>query len=89
MHRICPQIRFLSTQELILHHYATLIDSVELFKHLPEIVVAKLVDTLHSEIFMSGDEIVRAGTRGNSLYFVSSGTVAVYTSRGKEVTVLI
>lgn len=38
---------------------------------------------------MTGDEIVKAGTRGEALYFISSGTVAVYTAVGKEVTLTL
>ncbi|XP_076247308.1 potassium/sodium hyperpolarization-activated cyclic nucleotide-gated channel 1 [Calliopsis andreniformis] len=72
-------------QELILHHYSRLISSVALFKHLPETVLAQIASALRSEIFMPSDEIVKAGTRGESLYFIASGTVAVYTTTGKEV----
>lgn len=38
---------------------------------------------------MTGDEIVKAGTRGEALYFISCGTVAVYTVVGKEVTLTL
>ena len=76
-------------QELILHNYLRLINSVELFKHLPDTVIVQLTNSLHSEIYMTGDEIVKAGTRGEALYFISSGTVAVYTTVGKEVTLTL
>lgn len=75
-------------QKLILHNYRALINSVELFKHLPETVVAQLVGTLRSEIFTIGDKVIEAGTRGDSLYFIVSGTLAVYNSTGTEVNVL-
>ncbi|KOC70603.1 Potassium/sodium hyperpolarization-activated cyclic nucleotide-gated channel 2 [Habropoda laboriosa] len=78
---VSPYLR----EELILHNYMRLISSVELFKHLPETVVIQLSSALRSEIYMTGDEVVKAGTRGEALYFVSSGTVAVYTAVGKEV----
>ncbi|CAK9817140.1 Potassium/sodium hyperpolarization-activated cyclic nucleotide-gated channel 4 [Anthophora plagiata] len=71
--------------ELILHNYKRLINSVELFKHLPQTVVIQLSSSLRSEIYMPGDEIVKAGSRGEALYFVSSGTVAIYTAVGKEI----
>ncbi|XP_076169153.1 potassium/sodium hyperpolarization-activated cyclic nucleotide-gated channel 4 [Ptiloglossa arizonensis] len=72
-------------EKLILHNYRALINSVELFKHLPETVVAQLVGTLRSEIFTIGDKVIEAGTRGDSLYFIVSGTLAVYNSTGTEV----
>ncbi|XP_053979382.1 potassium/sodium hyperpolarization-activated cyclic nucleotide-gated channel 1-like [Hylaeus volcanicus] len=81
INQVSPYLR----EELILHNYLRLISTVELFKHLPETVVSQLVSELRSEIFMTGDEIVKAGTLGESLYFIACGTVAVYTSTGKEV----
>ncbi|XP_033331494.2 potassium/sodium hyperpolarization-activated cyclic nucleotide-gated channel 1 [Megalopta genalis] len=78
---VSPYLR----EELILHNYLRLVSNVALFKHLPECVVAQLTSALRSEIYMSGDKIVKAGTRGESLYFITSGTVAVYTANGKEV----
>lgn len=38
---------------------------------------------------MSGDEIVKAGTQGEALYFISCGTVAVYTAVGREVMLML
>ncbi|KAF3429792.1 hypothetical protein E2986_01475 [Frieseomelitta varia] len=78
---VSPYLR----EELILHNYLKLINSVELFKHLPDTVIVQLTNSLHSKIYMTGDEIVKAGTRGEALYFISSGTVAVYNIMGKEV----
>ncbi|XP_076385220.1 potassium/sodium hyperpolarization-activated cyclic nucleotide-gated channel 1 isoform X2 [Megachile rotundata] len=81
INEVSPYLR----EELILHNYLRLISSVKLFNHLPKSVMAQLTGALRSEIFMTGDEIVKAGTRGEALYFISSGTVAVYNSTGKEV----
>lgn len=61
------------------------VKNVELFKHLPKHIIVQLTGALQSEIYIAGDEIVKAGTRGEALYFISSGTVAVYNSAGKEV----
>ncbi|XP_017891941.1 potassium/sodium hyperpolarization-activated cyclic nucleotide-gated channel 1-like [Ceratina calcarata] len=72
-------------EELILDNYSTLINSVELFKHLPDTVIVQLTSTIKSEIFMPGDEVVNAGSRGDALFFISAGTVAVYTAMGREV----
>lgn len=69
-----------------MHTYQRLINSVELFKYLPEPVVVQVTAAVRSEIFMPGDEIIKASSRGDALYFISSGTVAVYTSTGIEVT---
>ncbi|XP_076640029.1 potassium/sodium hyperpolarization-activated cyclic nucleotide-gated channel 1 [Colletes latitarsis] len=81
INEVSPYLR----EKLILHNYLRLISSVKLFKYLPETVVAQLASSLHSEIFMTGDNIVKAGTRSESLYFIACGTVAIYTSTGKEI----
>lgn len=62
-----------------------LLNNVELFRHLPQIVVAQLADVLHSEIFITNNVLIRAGTRGDALYIIASGTVAVFNNVGKEV----
>lgn len=41
------------------------------------------------EIYLTNDVVVRAGVAGDSMYFISSGSVAVYTINGKEVTSVI
>ncbi|XP_029045711.1 potassium/sodium hyperpolarization-activated cyclic nucleotide-gated channel 1-like [Osmia bicornis bicornis] len=81
INEVSPYLR----EQLILHNYLRLIGSVKLFNHLPKTVLAQLTSVLRSEIYMTNDEIVKAGTRGEALYFISSGTVAVYNSTGKEV----
>lgn len=52
---------------------------------MPQLVVTQLISSVCSEIFMPNDALVRAGTRGDALYFIASGTVAVYNNVGKEV----
>lgn len=76
---------FWKFQELLLHNYAKLLNNVELFGHLPRAIVTQFAGVLRSEIFMTNDVLVRAGTHGDALYFIASGTVAVYNNVGKEV----
>ncbi|KAL6266965.1 hypothetical protein P5V15_000049 [Pogonomyrmex californicus] len=71
-------------ERLLLHNYRRLLD-VELFGYLPQIVIAQLVNVVHSEIFMPNDVLVQANARSNALYFIASGTVAVYNNAGKEI----
>ncbi|XP_067216308.1 potassium/sodium hyperpolarization-activated cyclic nucleotide-gated channel 1-like isoform X2 [Linepithema humile] len=81
INHVSPYLR----EKLLLHNYMRLLTNVELFKHLPQIVVTQLVGALRSEIFMPNDVLVKAGTRGDALYFVACGTIAVYDSAGKEI----
>lgn len=71
-----------------MHNYMRLLTSVELFRHLPQIVVTQLAGAVRSEIFMTNDVLVRAGTRDDVLYFIACGTVAIYNNLGKEVKVI-
>ncbi|RZB94442.1 potassium/sodium hyperpolarization-activated cyclic nucleotide-gated channel 1 [Asbolus verrucosus] len=75
-------------QEILLHTCQTMIETVDFFKDLPTQVMLRLVTKLRSEIYLPNDIIVMAGYTGNAMYFIYTGTVAVYTSTGKEVLFL-
>ena len=62
-----------------------LLDNVTIFKGLPFSIVLKLTERMTAEIFLPNEVIVKAGTLGDAMYFISSGKVAVYSSGGKEV----
>ncbi|KAJ8949061.1 hypothetical protein NQ318_016963, partial [Aromia moschata] len=47
--------------------------------------VTNLIRFLEPEIYLPNDRVLISGDRGNAMYFLSSGTVAVYTRSGKEV----
>lgn len=68
-----------------MHNYRRLLNNVEIFGYLPQTVVTQLVGAVRSEIFMANDALVKAGARGDALYFVACGTVAVYNNAGREV----
>ncbi|KAM0728266.1 Potassium/sodium hyperpolarization-activated cyclic nucleotide-gated channel 2 [Formica fusca] len=81
INHVSPYLR----EKLLLHSYLRLLNNVRLFGHLPQLVVTQLISSVCSEIFMPNDALVRAGTRGDALYFIASGTVAVYNNVGKEI----
>ncbi|OXU25981.1 hypothetical protein TSAR_004105 [Trichomalopsis sarcophagae] len=83
--RIHAQVSEPLREELILHNYTSLLEMVDLFKYLPRAAIVELVKFIRTEIHLVNDVIVKSGTRGDCLFFVGSGTVAVYTSLGKEV----
>lgn len=62
-----------------------MVESVSLFSGLPDNVVGEIIYHLKSEVYLPNDIIVKAGTLGDCMYFLSSGTVAVLTHTGKEV----
>lgn len=72
-------------QEISMHACRKLVENVTIFKNLPLSLLARIVALLKSEIFLTNDVIVRANQPGDCMYFIASGTVAIYTNTGKEV----
>ncbi|KAI4454993.1 i[[h]] channel isoform e [Holotrichia oblita] len=62
-----------------------LIKCVPILKDLPPLFRVNIVPCLRPEVFLPNDIIIKAGTMGDCMYFIYSGTVAVYTPTGKEV----
>ncbi|XP_056635423.1 potassium/sodium hyperpolarization-activated cyclic nucleotide-gated channel 2-like, partial [Diorhabda sublineata] len=62
-----------------------LINNVSIFGHLKYEEVIEIVEVLIPEIFLPNDCIIQSGTIGESMYFIASGTVAVYTHSGEEI----
>ncbi|XP_015180472.1 PREDICTED: potassium/sodium hyperpolarization-activated cyclic nucleotide-gated channel 1-like isoform X4 [Polistes dominula] len=83
--RIINQVSSYLQEELIWHTYKKFINNVPLCQHIPKSVVSQLTNMLHSVIYLENDIIVKAGEEEDGLYFISSGTVAVYTNLWKEV----
>ncbi|CAG9825384.1 unnamed protein product [Phaedon cochleariae] len=72
-------------KEVNLHVCKSLISNVSLFADLTPDQLSLLVAKLIPEIFLPRDTILQSGAPSESMYFLSSGTVAVYTHSGKEV----
>lgn len=68
-----------------MHSCVKLMQNVEFFKHLPESLFPQILMLLNAEIFLANDTLVKAGTIGDALYFIISGTVAVYNRDGKKI----
>ncbi|XP_017779938.1 PREDICTED: potassium/sodium hyperpolarization-activated cyclic nucleotide-gated channel 3-like isoform X2 [Nicrophorus vespilloides] len=78
---LSPQLR----QEMLVHTYMNLLEKVNIFDDIPMAIICKIIYNMKQEIYLPSDVIVSAGTVGDSMYFIASGTVAVYTSTGKEI----
>nr|XP_022919815.1 potassium/sodium hyperpolarization-activated cyclic nucleotide-gated channel 2-like [Onthophagus taurus] len=72
-------------QEIQMHSCKKLVENVDFFRDLPMSFLMKIVTILHHEIFMTNDVILKANTYGDSMYFIATGTVAIYTKSGKEI----
>ncbi|KAJ8913212.1 hypothetical protein NQ315_016155 [Exocentrus adspersus] len=68
-----------------LHMCKILVENVSLFKEMSTKQISKIVVHLIPEVFLPNDIIVQAGTHADAMFFLSSGTVAVYSRSGKEI----
>lgn len=71
--------------EISLYTCHKLIYNTEVFQSLPRKVVAQVIQRMNREMYFPNDVIIQANTFGDSLYFICSGKVAVWTSSGKEI----
>ncbi|CAB3256162.1 unnamed protein product [Arctia plantaginis] len=71
--------------EINLHCCKGLVMNVPMFQDMPVALINSIVFNLERVLFMPGETIVKHGIPGSSIYLISSGTVAVMTSAGREV----
>lgn len=75
-------------EEIALQSCRRLIENVTIFKNLPKDVLQSIMKNLKFELYLPNDVIIKAGSQGDCMFFLSSGTVAVLTPTGKEVSSL-
>jgi signal-transduction protein with cAMP-binding, CBS, and nucleotidyltransferase domain len=72
-------------QEILIHSCRHLVENVSFFNNLSSTMLVRLVMVLKSEIYLKNQEIIKIRTIGDCMFFLSSGTVAVYSASGREV----
>ncbi|KAH0564695.1 hypothetical protein KQX54_013482 [Cotesia glomerata] len=78
---LSPNLR----EEVIMYNCRNLLEKVEFFKHIPSSILPQVVMHLKSEIYLANDVLVKAGTIGDALYYIITGTVGVYTASERKV----
>ena len=81
-------LQFLSEnlrQETILKMHQNLVEKVYMFSSLNETLIYEIIRCLKREIYLTGDYFYKFGEIGTCMYFISFGTVAIYTEKGKEI----
>lgn len=76
-------------QSIIAHVCYELIIGVVIFNDVPTKILSKIVSAMEAVHYLENDIIVRAGEIGDCMYFLLSGTVAVYTQAGQEVSLSV
>lgn len=71
--------------EINLNICSNLVNNVQILSHLPGNILEQVVAFMKPEIVLPNDIIIKAGSAGDCMYFLASGTVAVWTPSGKEV----
>ncbi|GAB1868363.1 Potassium/sodium hyperpolarization-activated cyclic nucleotide-gated channel 1-like [Camponotus japonicus] len=82
--RILSELTEPLREEIALESCRRLIENVAIFKNLPKNVLQSIVKNLKFELYLPNEVIIKAGTQGDCMFFLSSGTVAVLTPTGKE-----
>ncbi|KAG5885087.1 hypothetical protein JTB14_003961 [Gonioctena quinquepunctata] len=72
-------------REVHINMCKSLIEKVQIFNEMPPDQISGMVSKLIPETFLPKDTILRSGSYSESLYFIASGTVAVYSHSGKEI----
>lgn len=62
-----------------------LINNQSVFKGIPQELANALCLKLKFEIFLDGDVIIRAGNEAKKIFFISCGSIAIYSKKGKEI----
>lgn len=69
-----------------MHNCKMLVENVNFFNNLPTNLLIRIVTSLKTAIFLANDVIIKAKAQGDCMYFISTGTVAVYSKSGREVS---
>ncbi|KAL0102622.1 hypothetical protein PUN28_018127 [Cardiocondyla obscurior] len=72
-------------EEIAFQSCRRLIENVAIFKTLPKNILQSIVKNLIFELYLPNDVIIKAGSQGDCMFFLSIGTVAIFTPTGKEV----
>lgn len=72
-------------QQILVHNTRTLVENSPFFENLPSYLVLKIVTALSVELYLEGDIVYTVGEVGSSVYFIISGSVAVYSPSEIEV----
>lgn len=71
-------------QQILIHNTRHLVEDSPFFHNLPSYLVMRIISSLSVELFSQNDIILNFGEIGKSIYFITSGSVALFTPGGWE-----
>ncbi|XP_057338121.1 potassium/sodium hyperpolarization-activated cyclic nucleotide-gated channel 2-like [Microplitis mediator] len=83
--KILSNLSEILREEITIYSCRRLIENSILFRNLPKDIITSIVSKLKFEIHLPNDLIFKAGNYGDCMFFLSSGTVALFTPTGKEI----
>jgi len=84
--QILKELNPILREELINHNCRELVDAVPFFTEADPEFVSTVVTYLKFEVYLYGDEIIRQGTIGRKMYFISRGTVRIVNHRDRDIS---
>lgn len=66
--------------------FATAIKNIRIFDDLPQELIMKIVLNFRQEYYLKGDIILHSDNNEHCLYYISLGTVLIYSKNGHEIT---
>lgn len=72
-------------QQIMIHNTRQLVENSPFFENLPSFLTLRIISILSIELYLEYDVIYSVGEIGTSVIFITSGSVAYYSSSGKEI----
>lgn len=72
-------------QQIMIHNTRQLVENSPFFENLPSYLTLRIIAALSIELYLEDDVIYSVGEIGTSVHFITSGSVAFYSSSGKEI----
>jgi len=79
--QILKELNPVLRESIINHNCRDLVDSVPFFQKADPEFVSALVTLLQFEVYLYNDEIIREGTIGRKMFFISRGTVRIVNTK--------
>jgi len=84
--QILRELNPILREELVNHNCRELVDAVPFFSEADPEFVSTVVTHLKFEVYLFGDEVIRQGTIGRKMYFISRGTVRIVNIRERDLS---
>nr|XP_022900858.1 potassium/sodium hyperpolarization-activated cyclic nucleotide-gated channel 1-like [Onthophagus taurus] len=82
---VLPSMTKSLRDEINRHKCMKLVENVVLFRGMPSGLLIEIASCLRPQVYMINDVIFKYGSKGDCMYIIATGCVAVYGQKGNEV----